>query len=96
MQDLIGLIDYVLNARTVSWGDEIHFLHDCPAFSTSRESLMGLARKVCKNFIVLSNFNKYLWLLNGEDQNRIKSRLLCSSELRQLILNRYKLKQIVR
>ena len=54
-------------------GDEIHFLLECPAFSTSREPLMGLASKVCKNFIGLSNFNKYLWLLNCEDQNLIKS-----------------------
>ena len=34
---------------------------------------MGLASKVCKNFIGLSSFNKYLWLLNCEDQNLIKS-----------------------
>ena len=64
MQELIGLIDYVLNVHTVSWGDEIHFLLECPAYSTSRGPLMGLASKVCKNFIGLSNFNKYLWLLN--------------------------------
>ena len=52
-------------------GDEIHFLFHCPTFKTNREPLINLASKLCKNFLGLSNTNKYIWLLNCEDQNLV-------------------------
>ena len=54
MQGLKWLIDYALNSHYDILTDEIHFLYECPAFSTSREHLME-----CKNFIGL-NLKKYL------------------------------------
>ena len=54
-------------------GDEIHFLLECSAFYTSRESFIGLASDICKNFEGLSKPNKYVWLLNCEDEKIMKS-----------------------
>ena len=68
-------------------GDEKHFLFECPAFNTSRESFIGLASDICKNFGGLSNPNKYFWLLNCEDEKIMKSLANCSFEVRQVNLS---------
>ena len=49
-------------------GDEIHFLLECPAFNVTRESLIRLVNEKCKQFMAMTRFDKYFWLVNCEDE----------------------------
>ena len=48
-------------------GIEVHFLLECPNYSSSRESLIRLIHDECKTFIKMDSFTKYIWLLNCEN-----------------------------
>ena len=47
--------------------DEFHFLIACPKYSAEREILFTYSAKYCLNFNILSDQNKFLWLMTTED-----------------------------
>ena len=53
-------------------GDEIHFLLECPTYQASREHLITLVVNNCRNFNMMSNSDKFFWLLNCENDTIIQ------------------------
>ena len=47
--------------------DEFHFLIACPKYSAECEVLCTYFAKYCLNFDILSDQNKFLWLMTTED-----------------------------
>ena len=48
--------------------DEFHFLAECPLYTVERNMFFHDLSKLCKNFISLSNKDKFLWLMINEDK----------------------------
>lgn len=53
-------------------GDEIHFMLECPTYQAFREPLLTYVVNNCRNFNMMSNSNKYFWLLNCENEEIIQ------------------------
>ncbi|MCG8431127.1 MAG: hypothetical protein MJA29_08130, partial [Candidatus Omnitrophica bacterium] len=48
--------------------DELHFLMECPHYTTMREHLFNFIQNRNKNFLDLSPQNKCVWILSNEDE----------------------------
>ena len=46
--------------------DEVHFLINCPKYSLVRTKLFSYIENLCKNIKVLTNENKFIWLMTNE------------------------------
>ena len=53
-------------------GDETHFLLECPTYQASREHLIKVVVNNCRNFNMMSNSDKFFWLLNCENDKIIQ------------------------
>ena len=53
-------------------GDETHFLLECPTYQASRVHLIKVVVNNCRNFNVMSNYDKFFWLLNCENDKIIQ------------------------
>ena len=51
--------------------DEVHFLFTCPALNKYRDPYIKYIDEKHKNFSVLSDENKLIWLLSSEDKQLI-------------------------
>ena len=60
------------NCQTLEIEDEFHFLIRCPKYLTEREFLFTYISKYCLNFNLLSDQNKFVWLMTTEDINIIQ------------------------
>jgi hypothetical protein len=47
--------------------DELHFLLTCSALHNERENLIQCITDNCINFIKLANKDKFIWLMNNEN-----------------------------
>ena len=61
------------NCQTLEKEDEFHFLIRCPKYLTERECLFTYISKYCFNFNLLSDQNKFVWLMTTEDINIIQN-----------------------
>ena len=61
------------NCSSHQVGDEIHVLFECPKYDLLRQNMYGRIQQHCKQFILLNNKNKLIWVLNCENSDVLKS-----------------------
>ena len=52
--------------------NETHFLLECPTYQASRVHLIKVVVNNCRNFNMMSNSDKFFWLLNCENDKIIQ------------------------
>lgn len=51
--------------------DEIHFLMNCPNYTSMRKSLFNIAQELCEHFKELTTENKFIWIMSNENEKLI-------------------------
>ena len=49
--------------------DELHFIMKCPLYATERQALFTSVQNNCRSFNLLTNEEKFVFIMSNEDEN---------------------------